>query len=239
MAIYLVGGGPESCPTPGLLDGFRDEVAARGGPLVVVMVERDRLLEEFLPRYAPLAADGVEVRPVVIGADSAIDAAVLDGAGGIVGRRRSHAALPRRAPRRRRRWCVRRSPPARRTPASRRGPWSRGSCPCSGDTSSVRWRWCTRTAPRACPRSPSSRAWAWCPFTSDVHAAQAGTLSRAVAIVDNGLVPRSVAIDEDTVLVVDDGLRVLGTGSVWFSEQDAGTVRLTRRSAGAVDLPGW
>ena len=39
-------------------------------PLVVVMVERNRLLEEFLPRYAPLAADGVEVRPVVIGADS-------------------------------------------------------------------------------------------------------------------------------------------------------------------------
>ena len=36
MAIYLVGGGPESCPTPGLLDGFRDEVAARGGPLLVV-----------------------------------------------------------------------------------------------------------------------------------------------------------------------------------------------------------
>ena len=33
-----------------------------------------------------------------------------------------------------------------------------------------------------------------------------GTWSRAVAIVDNGLVPRSVAIDEDTVLVVDDGL---------------------------------
>ena len=77
------------------------------------------------------------------------------------------------------------------------------------------------------------------PFTSDVHAAQAGTLSRAVAIVDNGFVPRSVAIDEDTVLVVAGGaLRVLGSGSVWFSEQDAGTVRLTRRSAGAVDLPG-
>ena len=51
MAIYLVGGGPESCPTPGLLDGFRDEVAAHGGPLVVVMVERENVLEEFLPRY--------------------------------------------------------------------------------------------------------------------------------------------------------------------------------------------
>ena len=59
------------------------------------------------------------------------------------------------------------------------------------------------------------------------------------AIVDNGLVPRSVAIDEDTVLVVDRGLRVLGTGSVWFSEPHAGAVRVTRRSAGAVDLPGW
>ena len=65
MAIYLVGGGPESCPTPGLLDGFRDEVAARGGALVVVMVERGRTCsQEHLPGYAALAADGVEVRSV-------------------------------------------------------------------------------------------------------------------------------------------------------------------------------
>ena len=131
MAIYLVGGGPESCPTPGLLDGFRDEVAARGGPLVVVLVERDGVLEEFLPRYAALAADGVEVRPVLIGDDSAVDPSGLRRRRWHRGRRRTDAALPRRTARRRRTWCVRRSWPARRTPGSRRGRWSRGSCPCS------------------------------------------------------------------------------------------------------------
>ena len=118
MAIYLVGGGPESCPTPGLLDGFRDEVAARGGPLVVVMVERDGVLEEFLPRLHPVGgrrrrgpAGGDRGRP-------AVDPASFDGAGGIVvaggPTPRYHAGCTTtRTP------SGPRSPPARRTPGSR------------------------------------------------------------------------------------------------------------------------
>ena len=238
MAIYLVGGGPESCPTPDLLDGFRDEVAARGGPLVVVMVEREAVLEEFLPRYTPLAADGVEVRPVVIGADAAVDPASFEGAGGIVvaggPTPRYHAGLHDHA-------NTVRDVVAAGTPYAG---FSAGAM-IAGETGLLGGHLvgALEVVHEDCSEGLSQIALepglGLVPFTSDVHAAQAGTLSRAVAIVDNGLVPRSVAIDEDTVLVVDDGLRVLGTGSVWFSEADSGSVRLTRRSAGAVALPGW
>ncbi|WIB62382.1 Type 1 glutamine amidotransferase-like domain-containing protein [Curtobacterium sp. MCBD17_040] len=50
----------------------------------------------------------------------------------------------------------------------------------------------------------------------DVHAAQAGTLSRLVAAAEAGVVAGGVAIDEDTVLIVGEGaLEVRGSGSVW------------------------
>ena len=50
----------------------------------------------------------------------------------------------------------------------------------------------------------------------DVHAAQEGTVSRAVAIVDAGLADSAVAIDELTSLVVSaGGLQVAGIGNVW------------------------
>ena len=57
------------------------------------------------------------------------------------------------------------------------------------------------------------------PFAVDVHTAQAGTLSRAVAAVAEGLVDRAVAVDENTALVLRhadlEDLKVIGTGSCW------------------------
>ena len=57
------------------------------------------------------------------------------------------------------------------------------------------------------------------PFTVDVHAAQAGTLSRAVGAVAAGLAERAVAIDENTALVLesadDPDFEVIGTGHCW------------------------
>jgi cyanophycinase len=54
----------------------------------------------------------------------------------------------------------------------------------------------------------------------DVHAAQWGTLTRLVAATEAGLVDGGIAIDEYTVLIVgDDSLRVVGTGSVWQVNQ--------------------
>jgi cyanophycinase len=56
----------------------------------------------------------------------------------------------------------------------------------------------------------------------DVHAAQWGTLGRLVAATEGGLVEGGVAIDEGTVLIVnDDGLRIAGAGNVWRVLDDA------------------
>ena len=54
------------------------------------------------------------------------------------------------------------------------------------------------------------------PFAVDVHATQWGTLTRLVHAVGAGLVDEGWAIDEGTVLVVDDGaLRTHGLGSAY------------------------
>jgi cyanophycinase len=60
----------------------------------------------------------------------------------------------------------------------------------------------------------------------DVHAAQWGTLGRLIAATEAGLVGGGVAIDEFTALVVaDDDLRVVGSGSVWrVLDEPAGVV---------------
>lgn len=56
----------------------------------------------------------------------------------------------------------------------------------------------------------------------DVHAAQWGTLGRLVAATEGGLVEGGVAIDEGTVLIVnDEGLRISGVGNVWRVLDDA------------------
>lgn len=57
------------------------------------------------------------------------------------------------------------------------------------------------------------------PFAVDVHAAQAGTLSRAVGAVAAGLVDRAVAVDENTAVFLPDGgaadFEVIGSGNCW------------------------
>ncbi|MBF4589571.1 Type 1 glutamine amidotransferase-like domain-containing protein [Curtobacterium sp. VKM Ac-1395] len=53
-------------------------------------------------------------------------------------------------------------------------------------------------------------------LTIDVHAVQAGTISRLIASAEAEFVTAGLAIDEDTVLVVGEGaLEVRGAGSVW------------------------
>jgi cyanophycinase len=61
----------------------------------------------------------------------------------------------------------------------------------------------------------------------DVHAAAWGNLSRLVAVVDRGLAPHGVAIDECTTLHPDGTLR--GAGAVWRVEraEDGVVVRRT------------
>ncbi|NUT71614.1 Type 1 glutamine amidotransferase-like domain-containing protein [Pseudarthrobacter sp. C4D7] len=76
------------------------------------------------------------------------------------------------------------------------------------------------------------------PFALDVHAAQAGTLSRAVGAVAAGLVERMVAIDEGTAVVLEAAgagdYRVIGSGNCWDIRQTGGTaaVSVSVRAAG-------
>jgi cyanophycinase len=66
----------------------------------------------------------------------------------------------------------------------------------------------------------------------DVHAAQWGTLGRLVAATEAGLVSGGVAIDENTALVVsENGLGVVGTGSVWQVTTDDAGVRVSTVAA--------
>ena len=54
------------------------------------------------------------------------------------------------------------------------------------------------------------------PVSVDVHAAQRGTLTRLIMAVHSGLTSRGVAIDEDTVLIMNrEGGAVAGAGQVW------------------------
>ncbi len=63
------------------------------------------------------------------------------------------------------------------------------------------------------------------PFAVDVHATQWGTLTRLVHAVGAGLVDEGWAIDEGTVLVVDDGaVRVEGLGGAYRVARQDGHV---------------
>lgn len=71
------------------------------------------------------------------------------------------------------------------------------------------------------------------PFSVDVHAAQAGTLSRAAGAVAAGLTERALAIDENTAVVLDragdQDYRVIGTGNCWDVRRDGGGAMLSVR----------
>ncbi len=60
------------------------------------------------------------------------------------------------------------------------------------------------------------------PWAVEVHAAQAGTLGRAIDAVATGAVGSAVALDEDTALYVDAAgtPRVLGAGRAWWVTRD-------------------
>ena len=72
------------------------------------------------------------------------------------------------------------------------------------------------------------------PFAVDVHAAQAGTVSRAVGAVAAGRVEWAVAIDEDTAVVLDaagaGGYRVIGSGNAWDIRDAGGSAVVSVRA---------
>ncbi|MFC0421020.1 MULTISPECIES: Type 1 glutamine amidotransferase-like domain-containing protein [Glutamicibacter] len=73
------------------------------------------------------------------------------------------------------------------------------------------------------------------PFTVEVHAAQAGTLGRAIATVERNLTEMTMAIDEDTAVVVESAnpsnLKVLGAGHVWVVTRNAESINVELRTS--------
>ena len=79
--------------------------------------------------------------------------------------------------------------------------------------------------------------------TVEVHTSQWGTLSRLVAAVAAGRTASGIAVDENTVVILDpatddgapaDGAsaRVAGAGQAWLLTENDGAVRVVRREAG-------
>jgi cyanophycinase len=74
------------------------------------------------------------------------------------------------------------------------------------------------------------------PFAVDVHAAQAGTLSRAVGAVAAGLVDRAVAVDENTAVFLPASgaaeFEVIGSGNCWDIRRTGEGCSVSVRSGG-------
>lgn len=79
--------------------------------------------------------------------------------------------------------------------------------------------------------------------TVEVHTSQWGTLSRLVAVVAAGRATSGIAIDENTVVILDVATdvparageasgSVVGAGQAWFLTADGSSVRVDRREAG-------
>lgn len=79
------------------------------------------------------------------------------------------------------------------------------------------------------------------PFSVDVHTAQWGTLSRLIAAVQAGRVTSGVAVDEDTLMIVEgDSARVAGLGRVHGVAASGGVTQVCSWGAGEqIDVDAW
>ena len=223
MSIILVGGGPDTVTTPVVFDRFVSEVRRRAGSrppgIAVVLFDREGSSEYFLPAYLdPLRRRmACQVTPVLLRSGEPADPASFDVDAVVVGGGPTPeylAGLLDSAP-------VIRSAVADGVPylgfsagamvAAERaivgGYRIRGTEVCSEE--------CSEGLDELDVRDGLGLV----PFAVDVHAAQAGTLSRAVGAVAKGLVDRAVAVDENTALVLRHGylddVEVIGSGNCW------------------------
>lgn len=79
------------------------------------------------------------------------------------------------------------------------------------------------------------------PFTVDVHAAQWGTINRLLSAVRSGLVPSGLAIDENTMISVEEGTAsVAGLGMVHRVTAGEDGVQIRSWAAGdEIDVTTW
>jgi cyanophycinase len=224
MSIMLAGGGPDTVTTPVVFDRFVHDIRRRGGNrtprIAVVLFDREGSSEYFLPAYVqPLQGRmSCEVAPVLLRSGEAADPASFDDVDAIVvgggptpeylaGLLGSSAAISA---------AVRDGRPYLG--------FSAGAmiAPQRALIGGYRIRG-VEVCPEECSEGLDELdirdGLGLVPFAVDVHAAQAGTLSRAVGAVAAGLVERAVAVDENTALVLRHAelgeLQVIGAGNCW------------------------
>ncbi|MCQ6272970.1 Type 1 glutamine amidotransferase-like domain-containing protein [Pseudarthrobacter sp. R1] len=230
MGIFLAGAGPDYHSFPEVFERFIKNIPGRRGQLrriAVVVHHRGGNPESVLQDYAgPLQSlTSCEVVPVLLHAGSPADPAVFDNADAVVvgggltpayleGLRDCAGAIAAR---------VADGAPylgfsAGAMVAPRRGiigGYRIGGVEVCGEE-------CSEDLDEVDVRDGLGLV----PFSVDVHAAQAGTLSRAVGAVTAGLVDRAVAVDENTAVLLpsvgDAEFDVIGRGNCW-DVRSAGT----------------
>ncbi|MFF2345612.1 Type 1 glutamine amidotransferase-like domain-containing protein [Pseudarthrobacter sp. NPDC058119] len=225
MSIFLAGAGPDPLGFPAVFDQFADAISRHAAPgraarIAVAVHHRGGSLEELMePCSAPLQARlGCGIVAIPLGGGTPADPAAFDGVDGVVvgggltpayweGLRPAAAALSR---------LVAAGSPylgfsAGAMVAPRRaliGGYQINGVDVCGEE-------CSEGLEAVEVRAGLGVV----PFAVDVHAAQAGTVSRAVGAVAAGRVEWAVAIDEDTAVVLEpggaDGYRVIGSGNAW------------------------
>jgi cyanophycinase len=242
MSIFLVGGGPDTVTTPIVFDRFVAAIRRRAGEsgtvrIALVLFDRDGSAEYFLPAYAdPLRRrTACEVAPALLGVTVRVDPAAFDGVDAIVvgggptplyleGLQAAAAAIRR---------AVLAGVPYLG--------FSAGAMIAPGRAIAGGYRVNgAEVCPEECSEGMGSvqirDGLGLVPFAVDVHAAQAGTLGRAVAAVASGLVERAVAVDENTALVLHHAdlaeLKVIGTGNCWSIRGSGAKATVSVLSAG-------
>lgn len=203
MLTVLIGGGREAEQVRRLLAPFT--TAAAGGEVASVVVDDGEGVD--LPRWRELLADAASVRDVVLSPGRPLQAGDLDGVAGVfvaggltplyaelvVPQRDLLATLP---------YAGFSAGAAIAAARAIVGGWRLGGRPV-----------CSEDAGEDLDEVTVVPGLGRVPFAVDVHAAQWGTLPRAVAAVAAGLVPEARAVDEHTAVVVDDdAVEVHGIG---------------------------
>ncbi|MFE4227377.1 Type 1 glutamine amidotransferase-like domain-containing protein [Arthrobacter sp. NPDC056886] len=224
MTIILVGGGPDTVTTPAVFDRFVKELRHRAPGRIprvaVVLFDHEGSSAYFLPAYLePLESRvACEVVPVLLGFTRGADPAAFDGVDGIVvGGGPTPGYLEGLLP----------SAEAIRRVVSDGVPYMGFSAGAMvAPVRAIVGGYVIRGA-EVCPVDWSEgleeveirSGLGLVSFAVDVHAAQAGTLGRAVGAVAKGLVDRAAAVDENTALVLHQAdleeLEVIGTGNCW------------------------
>lgn len=242
MSIYLVGAGPDPDGFPDVFDRFAGDMSGRTGPertarIAVAVHGPAGRRAELMAAYAePLKARiACEFLPVFLQEGVQADAAMFDGVDALVVGGGLTPAY----------WAgLHRAGPAIRRLVSAGAPYlgfSAGAMVAAGRALVGGYRIngvevCGEECSEGLDAVDFRDGFGLAPFAVDVHAAQAGTLSRAVGAVAAGLVERAVAIDEGSAVVLEaaggQDYRVMGRGNCWDIRNQSGAAVVSVLQAG-------